>query len=176
MVACHQSWLLEGHQPSSGASHAFRGRIETFPTLDLRRFDGPASQRSHFLEDLRNAASNAGFFYLVGHRIEDALIRNVLKVSRRFFALPGEDKRAIELVSSPHFCGYNRAGFAHTRGQPDWREQVDIGPERPALSFNRDAPPWPRGQGPNHWVSVFWLGVIALSANMLTSERARVAQ
>jgi isopenicillin N synthase-like dioxygenase len=128
---------------------------ETLPTLDLRRFDGPRSESSRFLEDLRKAARNAGFFYLVGHGIENGLIQEVLRVSRRFFALPEKDKLAIEMVNSPHFRGYNRAGFEHTRGKPDWREQVDIGPERPALSFDREAPPWTRLQGPNQWPAAF---------------------
>ena len=121
---------------------------ETLPTLDLRRFNGHASERSRFLEDLRKAARSVGFFYLVGHGIEDGLIQDVLKVSRRFFALPEKDKLAIEMVNSPHFRGYNRAGFEHTRGKPDWREQVDIGPERPALPFDREAPPWDALAGP----------------------------
>jgi isopenicillin N synthase-like dioxygenase len=128
---------------------------ETLPTLDLRRFNVDASERSHFLEELRKAARNVGFFYLVGHGIEDGLIQDVLKVSRRFFALPEKDKLAIEMVNSPHFRGYNRAGFEHTRGKPDWREQVDIGPERPALPFDREAPPWTRLQGPNQWPAAF---------------------
>ena len=46
---------------------------ETLPTLDLRRFNGPASERSRFLEDLRKAARGAGFFYLVGDGIDDVL-------------------------------------------------------------------------------------------------------
>ena len=33
---------------------------ETLPTLDLRRFNGHASERSRFLEDLRTAARNVG--------------------------------------------------------------------------------------------------------------------
>jgi isopenicillin N synthase-like dioxygenase len=128
---------------------------ETLPILDLHRFNGHASERSRFLEDLRKAARSVGFFYLVGHGIEDGLIQDVLKVSRRFFALPEKDKLAIEMVNSPHFRGYNRAGFEHTRGKPDWREQVDIGPERPALPFDREAPPWTRLQGPNQWPATF---------------------
>ena len=67
----------------------------------------------------------------------------MLKVSRRFFALPEKHKLVTEMVNSRYFRGYNRAGFEHTRGKPDWREQVDIGPERPALPFDREA------QGPN---------------------------
>ena len=59
------------------------------------------------------------------------------------------------MVNSPHFRGYTRAGLEHTRGKPDWREQVDIGPERPALSFDREAPPWTRLQVPNQWPAAF---------------------
>ena len=128
---------------------------ESLPTIDLRRFEGHGSERRRFLADLRKAARSIGFFYLVGHGIEHGLIQAVLKVSRRFFALPEEDKLALEMVNSPHFRGYNRAGFEHTRGKPDWREQVDIGPERPALPFDREAPPWTRLQGPNQWPDAF---------------------
>src|SRR3984885_4763767 len=121
---------------------------ETLPTLDLRRFNGHSSERSRFLEDLRTAARNVGFFYLVGHGIEGDLIKDVLKVSRRFFTLPEKDKLAIEMVNSPHFRGYNRAGFEHTRGKPDWREQLDVASEREPRPSTPNSPPWSRLQGP----------------------------
>jgi len=129
------------------------GPIETIPTLDLRRLDAGALGRASFLRELRAAARGVGFFYLVGHDIEDDLIRNVLALSRRFFALPSADKLAIEMVNSSHFRGYNRAGFEHTRGKPDWREQLDVGAEKSALPFDRSAPTWTRLQGPNQWPS-----------------------
>ncbi len=44
------------------------------------------------------------------------------------------------MIYSPHFRGYNRAASELTRGQPDWREQFDIGAERPALTLSDDAP------------------------------------
>ena len=75
----------------------------------------------------------------------------MLELSKRFFALPAEDKLGIEMVKSPHFRGYNRGGWEHTRGKPDWREQLDVGAERAALPFDRSAPPWTRLQGPNQW-------------------------
>ena len=93
-------------------------QAETLPTLDLRRFDAGGAERPRFLNKLLMAARNVGFFYLVGHGIENSLIRDVLSVSRRFFALPEKDKLAIEMVNSPHFRGYNRAGFEHTRASP----------------------------------------------------------
>jgi len=124
---------------------------ESLPTLDLRRFDGGRDERAAFLGELREAARNFGFFYLVGHGVQDRLTRDVVSLSRRFFSLPEQDKLAIEMVKSPHFRGYNRAGFEYTRGEPDWREQVDIGAERPALPHDPAAPPWTRLQGPNQW-------------------------
>jgi isopenicillin N synthase-like dioxygenase len=121
---------------------------ESLPTLDLRRFE---SDRASFLADLRAAAREAGFFYLTGHGVDLQLIDEVLALSRRFFALPESDKRAIEMIHSPHFRGYNRAGLEHTRGKPDWREQIDIGAEREALLDDPTAPAWRRLQGPNQW-------------------------
>jgi len=123
----------------------------TLPVLDISRLDAGPEQRAAFLNELRHAARALGFFYLDGHGIAKDLIRSVLTLSRRFFALPERDKLAIEMVNSPHFRGYNRAGFERTRGKPDWREQVDIGIEREALAFDPNAPAWRRLQGPNQW-------------------------
>ncbi|HWA42099.1 MAG TPA: 2-oxoglutarate and iron-dependent oxygenase domain-containing protein [Hypericibacter adhaerens] len=124
---------------------------QTLPTLDLARLDAGPSERQAFLEELRETARELGFFYLTGHGISPSLINEVLTLSRRFFDLPEADKLSIEMVNSPHFRGYNRAGLEHTRGLPDWREQIDIGAEREALPFDRSAPPWTRLQGPNQW-------------------------
>jgi isopenicillin N synthase-like dioxygenase len=127
------------------------GQIDRVPTLDLRRADAGAAERAGFLDDLRNAARDVGFFYLAGHGIDDDQLGQIRDLARRFFALPVADKLTIEMVNSPHFRGYNRAGFEHTRGQPDWCEQLDIGAERPALLSDRSAPAWARLQGPNQW-------------------------
>ena len=37
-------------------------------------------------------------------------------------------------MKSPHFRGYTRIGGERTQGLVDWREQIDIGPERPAVT------------------------------------------
>ena len=119
--------------------------------LDLTRFSGDAAERAGFLRDVRAAAFGPGFFYLTGHGIPDRLIRDVLIASRNFFSLPEAEKLAIEMINSPHFRGYTRAGREFTRGQPDWREQLDVGDEREAFPFSRAAPAWTRLQGPNQW-------------------------
>lgn len=123
----------------------------SIPQLDLTRFDSGEVPRAAFLQELRVAARDVGFFYLTGHGIAPDLLREVLDVARRFFALPEAEKLAIEMVNSPHFRGYNRVARELTRGRPDWREQLDFGAERPALPRNTAMPAWGRLQGPNQW-------------------------
>ncbi len=72
------------------------------------------------------------------------------EAARDFFALPEADKLAIENVNSPHFRGYTRVGGERTQGKVDWREQIDIGPERDAVD-DPDAPDFTRLTGPNLW-------------------------
>ena len=121
------------------------------PILDIGRFDRGGEDRLAFLTELRAAARGPGFFYLTGHGIAPDLIASLRRLAKQFFALPEADKLAIAMVNSPHFRGYNRAGLEHTRGKPDWREQIDIGPERQVARSEPGAPAWTRLQGPNQW-------------------------
>lgn len=122
----------------------------TLPILDLARYFNPA-ERDDFLQQLRVSARDIGFFYLINHGIEENLQRAVQQEARRFFALSDDQKQQVAMIHSPHFHGYNRAASEITRGKPDWREQFDIGAERPELSLAQDDPRWRRLQGPNQW-------------------------
>ncbi len=121
------------------------------PILDLRRLDAGGAERALFLSDLRAAARRFGGFYVTGHGVADSVTAEIFTLARRFFDLPERDKLAIEMVNSPHFRGYTRVGWERTRGLSDWREQVDIGAERPTLEAGPGAPAWVRLQGPNQW-------------------------
>jgi isopenicillin N synthase-like dioxygenase len=123
----------------------------SLPVLDISRLEAGATEREAFLAELRHTAHDLGFFYLAGHGIDQGLIRRLLTLARSFFALPEQEKLAIEMVNSPHFRGYTRVGWERTRGLPDWREQLDIGAEREALPWNTGLPAWSRLQGPNQW-------------------------
>lgn len=81
------------------------------PVLDLARLDGGPDEKLAFLAELREVAHDIGFFYLVGHGIDDDLITHVRTLARRFFALPEAEKLEIEMINSPHFRGYNRKGM-----------------------------------------------------------------
>ena len=125
--------------------------IHTLPLLDLALLDGTPAQRGQFLDDLRHAARHIGFFYLTGHGIDADLLIQVQQQARQFFALPEADKLAVGMINSPHFRGYNRAASEITRGQPDLREQFDLGAEREPLQQGPNSPAWSRLQGPNQW-------------------------
>lgn len=112
--------------------------------MDLR--DEAADLR----ERLRAAAHDVGFFYLTGHGVPAELSGEMLRAARRFFALPQADKDAIAMVRSPHFRGYTRLGGELTRGAVDWREQIDIGPERNPIG-GPGKPDYFWLQGPNQW-------------------------
>ena len=113
------------------------------PVVDLRL--DPVVLR----ERLRAVAHEVGFFHLTGHGVPDDLTDRVLAVARRLFSLPQSDKDAVAMVNSPHFRGYTRLGGELTGGVVDWREQIDIGPERAPLTD--PAAPHLRLQGPNQW-------------------------
>ncbi|RVT91632.1 isopenicillin N synthase family oxygenase [Rhodovarius crocodyli] len=123
--------------------------ILSLPILDLSRLDGP--DHAAFLAELRDAARRVGFFYIVGHGVPDTLEQALRQEARAFFALPEAEKLAVEMIHSPHFRGYTRAGREITRGAPDWREQFDIHSERETLPQPAGAPGWTRLQGPNQW-------------------------
>lgn len=125
--------------------------MTALPTLDLRDRDGPPEVRDAFLAALRNALYGRGFFYLVGHGIDPALIDGTLAMAKAFFALPPGDKDAVAMTRSPHFRGYTAAGQERTRGEPDWREQLDFNTESAAYDMRGDTPAWRRLQGPNQW-------------------------
>ena len=121
---------------------------DALPVLDLALASDPATA-GRFRDELRRATHDYGFFYLVGHGVDNGLRDELLKVARRFFALPECDKLVIENLRSPHFRGYTRLGGERTQGKQDWREQIDIGPEREAPEPRRAD--WDVLEGPNQW-------------------------
>lgn len=123
---------------------------QTLPILDLSQLDNGPDAAAEFCAQLRRATHEVGFFYLTGTHIPDGLEERLLDAARTFFALPEADKLAIENITSPHFRGYTRVGGERTQGRVDWREQIDIGPEREPIT-DPDAPGFTRLIGPNLW-------------------------
>jgi len=119
------------------------------PVLDLSLLDQGPDAAARFRDELRAATHDVGFFYLVGTGVTPELEARLNRVAREFFELPDADKLAIENVKSPHFRGYTRVGGERTQGKVDWREQIDVGPERAAIQT--PGPDYERLTGPNLW-------------------------
>jgi len=129
-----------------------RAHASSIPVLDLGRARGAdGSFTREFIDSLRDAAHRVGFFQLTGFGAAEGQAEGVLDIARRFFALPLEDRLALDNRNSPHFRGYTRMGHEITAGRPDAREQLDVSADRePVAGYPADEPYWLL-QGPNLW-------------------------
>ncbi|WP_338672070.1 2-oxoglutarate and iron-dependent oxygenase domain-containing protein [Streptomyces sp. SCSIO 30461] len=121
------------------------------PVIDLSAADRGPEARAALHAKLHRAAHGVGFFQLVGHGVTQAETSALTDAMRAFFALPEADRLAIDNVNSPHFRGYTRIGDERTGGSRDWRDQLDIGAERPARIPAPGEPAYWWLEGPNQW-------------------------
>ncbi|WP_417620679.1 isopenicillin N synthase family dioxygenase [Parasphingorhabdus sp.] len=123
----------------------------SLPVLDISLMRGTSEDQAFFLSKLRDILHNYGFFYLAGHGVDAKLTTDAIEATKQFFALPEAEKVSIDMLNSPQFRGYNRAGMELTGGQQDWREQVDFDCEEDIAELSPEAPVWKRALGPNQW-------------------------
>jgi isopenicillin N synthase-like dioxygenase len=128
-----------------------RTMLSSLPILDFSQLDAGPAEAAAFRDQLRQVTHDVGFFYLVGHGVDAQLTTDLLAAAKRFFELPAADKLAIENVNSPQFRGYTRVGGERTHGDVDWREQIDIGIDRPAVEPGDGVADYWRLEGPNLW-------------------------
>ncbi len=128
-----------------------------FPIIDLGGASEPdAACRADLAQQLRQALEQVGFFAVVNHGIDPALIDGIFAQARRFHAMPAEQKAA--LVFSPDFTGYVpparhvlRTSQVNDNTQGDLneaffmeREEVPEGAERARAAQFRTNNQWPR--------------------------------
>ncbi|MEU2875139.1 2-oxoglutarate and iron-dependent oxygenase domain-containing protein [Streptomyces sp. NPDC007070] len=124
---------------------------QQLPVIDLAAADRGPQARALLHAQLHSAAHDVGFFQLVGHGVTQAETDALLTAMHAFFKLPEADRLALDNVNSPHFRGYTRTGDERTAGARDWRDQLDIGAERPARVPAPGEPAYWWLQGPNQW-------------------------
>ncbi|WP_051696590.1 isopenicillin N synthase family dioxygenase [Streptomyces sp. NRRL S-244] len=164
--------------PSAHNDLSADSAVPALPVIDLSQADDPA-QRGDFLKKLHAVARDTGFLYLTGHGITEAETARILELTRAFFALPEADRLAVSNLNSPHFRGYTRIGHELTGGASDWRDQLDVGAERPAPALGPDDPAYLWLEGPNQWpqalpelrpVVLEWQARLAAVAHRLLRE------
>ncbi|MEU5532917.1 2-oxoglutarate and iron-dependent oxygenase domain-containing protein [Streptomyces sp. NPDC020362] len=152
---------------------------EQLPIIDLSAADRGSQARALLHAQLHSAAHDVGFFQLVGHGVTRGETDALLTAMRAFFALPEADRLALDNVNSPHFRGYTRTGDERTRGARDWRDQLDIGAERPAHAPGPGEPPYWWLEGPNQWpatlpelrtTALAWIDKLSAVAQRLLHE------
>lgn len=135
-----------------GVFGAKRLRFDRIPVIDF----GPFFQddRTAMLETarrLRDVCIQIGFFYVTNHGVSAAMIGRVLRETKRFFALPLDQKMAYDIARIGRHRGYVPIGAlsADPNAQTDQQEGYEI-----ALELPEDDPDYRAGSyiyGPNVW-------------------------
>src|SRR5919106_1079031 len=103
------------------------------PVIDVGPLVTNAGDRSRVAAEIAQACRDSGFFYVVGHGVDERLQRQLEESSRRFFA---QDLRAKMEIAMEHggraWRGYFPVGAELTSGKADVKEGIYFGAELPA--------------------------------------------
>jgi isopenicillin N synthase-like dioxygenase len=126
---------------------------DTIPVIDLAASRSGAAGLASTAAEVHKAARETGFFYVANHGIDQRLIDAAFAQTRRFFARPLAEKRA--LAQQPGTArGYERLeGQMLDKGSPgDLQEGYPLTGEPPPAMRERNAG-LPEG-APNQWPSL----------------------
>src|SRR5215467_15919207 len=100
------------------------------PIVDVSALISRTEERSKVAMQLGEACREFGFFYIVGHGVDQALQRRLEELSRQFFAEPLETKLEIGMAKGGRaWRGYFPVGGELTSGYPDMKEGIYFGAE-----------------------------------------------
>ncbi len=100
------------------------------PVVDIGPLVARRGDRSAVAARIGRACRDQGFFYIVGHGVDDALIERLDGLSREFFAQEVESKLAIRMaLGGRAWRGFFPVGAELTLGQPDQKEGLYFGEE-----------------------------------------------
>jgi isopenicillin N synthase-like dioxygenase len=102
------------------------------PVIDVAPLVSGAGDRSAVAAAIARACRQSGFFYVVGHGIEEHLQRRLEEVSRQFFARDMATKMEIAMEHGGRaWRGYFPVGTELTSGKADQKEGIYFGAELP---------------------------------------------
>jgi isopenicillin N synthase-like dioxygenase len=102
----------------------------SLPVVDIRALMSSQEDRHGVATQIRDACSEFGFFYVVGHGLEEGLQRRLEQISRRFFDQQLEAKLPIGMSRGGRaWRGYFPVGGELTSGKPDLKEGIYFGAE-----------------------------------------------
>jgi len=160
------------------ALEAARVSAASLPIIDISGLSSQSSTSRHRVgAQLRAACLDKGFFYISHHGVSESLVDDVFKEAAAFFALPFEQKAAVDKAKSKANRGYEplQGQTLEVGGLPDLKEGYYIGPEHGpedprvvAGMFNHGANQWPVQQPNFRPVMMAYLEVMLdLSARVM---------
>ncbi len=103
------------------------------PIVDVSELVAGAPGQQRVAAQLGEACRESGFFYAVGHGVDEGLQKRLHELSRQFFAQSAEEKQRIGMAQGGRaWRGYFRVGDELTSGKPDQKEGLYFGAELPA--------------------------------------------
>ena len=98
-----------------------------------------AAARDEVSRQLDAACRDVGFFYIVGHGVDEGLQRRLEALSREFFGLPEDEKARIGMAEGGRaWRGWFPVGGELTSGVPDRKEGIyfgaELGPDHPRVA------------------------------------------
>jgi len=107
-------------------------RAASLPVIDIGPLVRDGAATNAVAEQVRVACHDYGFFYVVGHGIDEDLGVSLEALNREFFALPLAEKMKISMRSGGRaWRGYFAMGDELTSGRPDRKEGLYFGAELP---------------------------------------------
>ena len=108
-----------------------------FPIIDISALvkgkgDSPTELRDRLTVawKIGQACQECGFFYIIGHDVDDGLQQRLEQLSRQFFGQPLETKLEIRMaLGGKAWRGYFPVGGELTSGKPDMKEGIYFGAE-----------------------------------------------
>ncbi|QEH34481.1 2-oxoglutarate-dependent ethylene/succinate-forming enzyme [Aquisphaera giovannonii] len=108
------------------------GEFSRVPVVDVAGLVGDRAAREAVARQLDAACRESGFFYVVGHGVDEALQNRLRERSREFFSLETEEKMRVRMaLGGRAWRGYFRVGDELTSGKPDQKEGLYFGQELP---------------------------------------------
>jgi isopenicillin N synthase-like dioxygenase len=100
------------------------------PVIDISALVSGNEDRREVAGRIGQACRDWGFFYIVGHGVDENLQRRLEEVSQQFFAQDLETKLEIKMSHGGRaWRGYFPVGGELTSGKPDLKEGIYIGAE-----------------------------------------------
>ncbi|MEH1930686.1 isopenicillin N synthase family dioxygenase [Nostoc sp.] len=101
------------------------------PVIDISTLVSQTSNYSDVIADqIRQALQDYGFFYIVGHGVDEQLQKQLEHLSQQFFAQDVETKLKIPMaLGGRAWRGYFPVGNELTSGRPDLKEGIYFGAE-----------------------------------------------